>query len=133
MRAHLLAVAAMLALAACGGSSDTTGLIEGPNLDGTYDLKSVDNKTLPVAFTDSTLQGGRLVMSDSGWSQISAVLYAAGGSPTGDTLKLAGFWSASGTSLTLFDFGNNTTYTGTFTSNGIILTTKTGTVLSYSK
>ena len=41
---------------ACGGSSDSgTGPDAGPNLDGTYDLTTVDNKTLPVAFADSSL------------------------------------------------------------------------------
>ena len=131
MHARLL-VAALLVLAACDNSSDTsTG--PGSSLNGTYELKTVDNKALPVAFTDSSLVSGRLTMTDSGWSQISVVLYAAGGSPQGDTLKLAGFWAASGTNLTFFDFGTNTTYTGNYTSSGINLTTKTSTLLSYSK
>ena len=131
MRAPLL-VAALFALAACDNSSDT-GTGPGSSLNGTYELKSVDNKSLPVAFADSSLVSGRLTMTDSGWSQISVVLYAVGGSPQGDTLKLAGFWAATGTNLTLYDFGTNTTYTGTYTSTGINLTTKTATLLSYSK
>ena len=119
---------------ACGGSADSgTGPDAGPNLDGTYDLTTVDNKTLPVAFADSSLKGGRLVMSDSGWSQVSVVEYKAGGTTGGDTLKLGGFWVASGPNLTLFDFGSSTTYTGTYTSTGITLTTKTATLLSYTK
>jgi hypothetical protein len=125
---------ALVTLAACGSSSDSsTGLGTGPNLNGTYFLKTADNKTLPVAYADSSLVSGQLVMSDSGWSQTTVVLYKAGGSANGDTLKLAGFWSASGTSLTLYDFGNSTTYTGSYTSTGISLTTKTSTQLSYSK
>jgi hypothetical protein len=131
MRASLLSLA-LLTLAACGNSSDS-GTGPGSSLNGTYELKSVDGKALPVAFADSSLVSGRLTMTDSGWSQISVVLYKAGGSATGDTLKLAGFWAASGTNLTLFDFGNTTTYTGNFTSTGINLTTKTATSLSYSK
>ena len=132
MRAPLLGLT-LFALA-CGGSSDSsTGLNTGPNLKGTYDLTTVDNQSLPVAFADSTLKGGRLVMSDSGWSQLSVVLYKAGGSADGDTLKLGGFWVASGSDLTLFDFGNSTTYTGTYTSTGITLTTKTATLLGYTK
>ena len=131
MRARLL-VAVLLTLAACDNSSDSaTG--PGPSLNGTYELETVDNKALPVAFTDSSLVSGRLTMTDSGWSQVTVVLYAAGGNPQGDTLKLAGFWSASGTSLTFYDFGNSTTYTGNYTSTGINLTTKTATLLSYSK
>ena len=131
MRASLF-VAALLTLAACDNSSDT-GTGPGSSLNGTYELKTVDNKALPVAFADSSLVSGRLTMTDSGWAQVSVVLYAAGGSATGDSLKLAGFWAAHGTSLTFYDFGNNTTYTGTYTSTGINLTTKTATLLSYSK
>jgi len=131
MRARLL-VLAVLALAACDNSSDT-GTGPGSSLNGTYELKTVDNKTLPVAFADSSLMSGRLTMTDSGWSQISVVLYAAGGSPGGDTLQLAGFWAANGSNLTLYDFGNTTTYTGTYTPTGITLTTKTATLLGYSK
>ena len=131
MRARLL-VLAVLALAACDNSSDT-GTGPGSSLNGTYELKTVDNKALPVAFADSSLVSGRLTMTDSGWSQISVVLYAVGGSPSGDTLKLGGFWAANGSNLTLYDFGNSTTYTGTYTSTGIDITTKTATLLSYSK
>lgn len=131
MRAPLL-VAALFTIAACDNSSDT-GTGPGSSLNGTYELKTVDNKALPVAFADSSLVSGRLTMTDSGWSQVSVVLYAAGGSASGDSLKLAGFWAASGTSLTFYDFGNNTTYTGTYTSTGINLTTKTATLLSYGK
>ena len=131
MRARLL-VLAVLALAACDNSSDT-GTGPGSSLNGTYELETVDNKKLPVAFTDSSLVSGRLTMTDSGWSQISVVLYASGGNPAGDTLKLAGFWAASGSNLTFYDFGSTTTYTGTYTSDGINITTKTATLLSYSK
>jgi hypothetical protein len=133
MRRPLLALT-LFTLAACDNSSDSgTGPGLGSSLNGTYTLKTVDNKTLPVAFTDSTLTGGQLVMSDSGWSQISVVLYKTGGSANGDTLKLGGFWVANGANLTFFDNGNSTTYTGTYSSTGINLTTKTATLLSYSK
>jgi len=133
MRRSLLTLT-LAALVGCGSSSDSgTGPGLGSSLNGTYALKTVDNKALPVAFADSTLTGGQLVMSDSGWSQISAVLYKVGGSANGDTLKMSGFWVASGPNLTFFDAGNSTTYTGTYTSTGITLTTKTATLLSYSK
>jgi uncharacterized lipoprotein NlpE involved in copper resistance len=131
MRASLL-VAAVLMLAACDNSSDT-GTGPGSSLNGTYELEAVDNKALPVAFTDSSLVSGRLTMTDSGWSQVSVVLYAVGGSPSGDTLKMGGFWAASGSNLTLYDFSNSTAYTGTYTSTAINLTTSTATLLSYSK
>jgi hypothetical protein len=129
MRVLLLGLA--LLTLACGSDSGTGP--NGLNLDGTWVLKTVDNKALPVAFADSSLLSGQLVMSDSGWSQVSVVLYKAGGSANGDTLKLAGFWTANGNDLTLFDFSNTTTYTGTYTGTGINLTTKTATLLSYSK
>jgi len=129
MRVPLLGLA-ILTLA-CGSDSGTGP--NGPNLDGTYVLKSVDSKSLPVAFADSSIVSGQLVMSDSGWSQISVVQYKVGGTADGDTLKLAGFWSANGNTLTLYDFGNTTTYTGSYNGTAIILTTKTSVLLSYSK
>ena len=133
MRTPLIALT-LFTLVACGGSSDSgTGPGLGSRLNGTYTLKTVDNKTLPVAFADSSLLSGQLVMSDSGWSQISVVLYKAGGSANGDTLKLGGTWAAAGSNLTFWDLGFSTTYTGTYSSTGINLTTKTATLLSYSK
>ena len=130
MRAFLVGLA-LASLAACGSSS--TGLDAGPVISGVFNLTSVDNKPLPGASTDSTLLSGRLTLADSGWSQISVVRYAVGGNPAGDTLTLGGFWVANGSNLTLFDFGNTTTYTGTFTPTSITLTTKTATVLGYTK
>ena len=93
----------------------------------------MDSKNLPVAFADSSIVSGQLVVSDSGWSQISVVQYKVGGSANGDTLRLAGFWGAKGNDLTFYDLGNTTTYTGTYTGTGIDLTTKTANLLSYSK
>jgi hypothetical protein len=130
MRRSLLALA-LFTLVACDNSPDSTA--PGPNLNGTYTLSKVDNKDLPVAFADSSLLSGQLVMTDSGWTQVSVVQYVAGGSAGGDSLKLAGFWAASGNNLTFWDLGINTQYTGTFSSAGITLTTKTATVLSYSR
>ena len=98
-----------------------------------FDCTDPGQRATGIASAISALKGGRLVMSDSGWSQLSVVLYKAGGSADGDTLKLGGFWVASGSELTLFDFGSSTTYTGTFTPTGITLTTKTATVLGYTK
>ena len=133
MRRPLLTLT-LAALAACGSDSDSgTGPGLGSALNGTYDLTTVDSKALPGVFADSTLKGGQLVMSDSGWSQISVVQYAVGGSANGDTLKLGGFWVSSGPNLTFFDAGNSTTYTGTYTSTSINITTKTATLLGYTK
>lgn len=129
MRAPLLGLA--LFTLACGSDSSTAP--KGLDLDGTYVLKTADSKSLPVAYADSSIVSGQLVVSDSGWSQITVVLYKAGGSANGDTLTQAGFWSANGNDLTLHDFGNGTTYTGTYTGTGIDLTTKTAVLLSYSK
>jgi hypothetical protein len=129
MRLSLLGLA--LLTLACGSDSGTGP--NGLNLNGTYVLKTVDSKNLPVAFADSSIVSGQLVVSDSGWSQISVVQYKVGGSANGDTLRLAGFWGAKGNDLTFYDLGNTTTYTGTYTGTGIDLTTKTANLLSYSK
>ena len=129
MRVLLIGLA--LLTLACGSDSGTGP--NGLNLNGTWVLKTVDNKALPVAFADSSLLSGQIVISDSTWSQVSVVLYKAGGSANGDTLKLNGRWAAQGNDLTLFDNSNSTQYTGTYTGTAINLNTKTATLLSYSK
>jgi hypothetical protein len=102
-------------------------------IGGVFTLTSVDNKGLPAAFTDSSLVSGELTVTDSGWTQLTVVLYKAGGNPAGDTLTQGGSWVTSGSNLTLYDYGNSTLYTGSFTPTSINLTTKTATVLGYSK
>jgi hypothetical protein len=136
MRVPLIGLAFLVLACSSNGSTDTSSGA-GPGttlgLNGTYPLKTVDNKSLPVAFADSSLLSGQLVMSDSGWSQVTVVLYKTGGSTGGDTLKTAGLWAANGSSLTFYDYGNTTTYTGNYSSSGINITTKTSVLLSYAK
>ncbi|MEO8564379.1 MAG: hypothetical protein ABI601_20060 [bacterium] len=129
-----------LALAACGSSltDGTTAPGGGGNptgLAGTYALKTVDGKALPTVSGDSTFLSGLIVLTDSTWNQTMVVRYAQGGSGSaaGDTLTEAGRWAASGATLTLFAAGSNELYTGTLTSGGFSLTTKTSTLLVYSK
>ena len=136
MRVPLLGLALLTLACGSNGSTDSsTGPVSGNSLglNGTYELKTVDNKSLPVAFADSSLLSGQLVMSDSGWSQLSVVLYKTGGSAGGDTLTMRGYWAASGNVLTFYDYGNTTTYTGTYSSTGINITTKTSVLLGYAK
>jgi len=132
---------ALAGLAACGGSgSDCAtnptagGCTSGSSapIVGSYTLKTVDAKQLPAAFTDSSLVSGTLVVTDSGWTQTTIVLYKVGGNPNGDTLSLSGGWEVTGSNVTLFE-GASTAYTGTFTSSSMTLTTKTATVLGYTK
>ena len=127
---------ALGSLAACGSSDGTTGPSGGSTspIVGSYTLKLVDNKPLPAAFADSSLESGTLVVTDSGWKQTTIVKYRVGGSgnPNGDTLSLGGGWAVTGSNVTLLD-GNSTTYTGTFTSTSMTLTTKTATILGYTK
>jgi hypothetical protein len=133
---------ALAGLSACGGGSDCataptssgcTGSLGGSApIDGSYSLKLVDSKPLPAAFTDSSLVSGTLVVTDSGWTQNTIVLYKTGGNPNGDTLSISGSWEVTGSNVTLFE-GASTTYTGTFTSTSMTLTTKTATVLGYAK
>ena len=140
----VLASLVLAGLAACGGSgvdcatsptsSGCTPSGGSAPIVGSYTLKLVDSKQLPVAFADSSIQSGTLVVADSGWVQTTVVKYVAGGSgnPNGDTLSIGGGWSVTGSSVTLLDAGSNV-YTGTFTSTSMTLTTKTATVLGYSK
>ena len=126
-------------LAACW-SSGTDGPTEpggrtGPNISGTYTLKTVDNKALPAVSGDSTFLSGRIVINDSTWTQTIVVRYAQGGSgmAAGDSLIQAGLWTTTPTAVKLLDFGASEVYAGTLASNGFTLTTKTLTLLGYSK
>ena len=133
---------AFAGLAACGGSGSDcatnptangcTGGGSSAPIVGSYTLKTADSKPLPVAFTDSSLVSGTLVVTDSGWTQTTIVLYKTGGNPNGDTLSISGSWEVTGSNVTLLE-GASTTYTGTFTSSSMTLTTKTATVLGYTK
>jgi hypothetical protein len=141
--APALTFLALTGLLACGGggsdcaaaptATGCTGSSGGSSpIVGSYSLKQVDSKPLPAAFADSSLVSGTLVVTDSGWTQNTIVLYKTGGNPNGDTLQVSGSWEVNGSNVTLFE-GASTTYTGTFTSSSITLTTKTATVLGYSK
>ena len=131
MRAFLVGLS-LLSLAACGSSG--TGPDGVAVIGGEFTLTAADNKPLPVAFTDSSIVSGKLTVTDSGWSQLTVVRYQVGGSQSGDeTLTQGGSWVTNGSNLTLYDYTNTTTYTGTFTPTSITLTTKTATVLSYTK
>jgi hypothetical protein len=141
-----LASLALVVLSACGGvgtdcataptSSSCTGQSSTSNAPilGSYSLKLVDGKPLPGTFADSSIEAGTLVVKDSGWTQTTVVKYRVGGSgnPNGDTLSMGGGWRVTGSSVELLD-GNSTAYTGTFTSTSLTLTTKTATILGYSK
>ena len=134
---------ALAGLAACGGSkgidcatnptaNGCTGGGPSAPIVGSYTLKTADAKPLPAAYTDSSLVSGTLVVTDSGWTQTTIVLYKTGGNPNGDTLSISGSWEVTGSNVTLLE-GASTTYTGTFTSTSMTLTTKTATVLGYVK
>jgi hypothetical protein len=63
------------------------------------------------------------------------VRYAQGGSGTaaGDSLITAGLWTTTPSTVKLLDFGLNEIYAGALASNGFTLSTKTSTLLAYSK
>jgi hypothetical protein len=126
-------------LVACGssGSDGTTGPSgrTGPNISGTYTLKTVDGKPLPTVSGDSTFLSGLMVINDSTWTHTVVVRYAQGGSgaAAGDSLIQKGPWTTTPSSVKLLDFGLNEVYTGPLTSNGFTISTKTSTSLGYSK
>jgi hypothetical protein len=143
MRFALALTSLLLAgLSACGGggadcatSPTSSGCGPGGSsapIVGSYTLETADAKALPVAFADSSLVSGTLAVTDSGWTQTTIVLYKVGGNPNGDTLQVSGSWEVTGSSVTLFE-GAATTYTGTFTSTSMTLTTKTASVLGYTR
>ena len=127
-------------LLACGssgtdGPTGPGGGRTGPNISGTYTLKTVDGKPLPTVSGDSTFVSGLLVVNDSTWTQTVVVRYAQGGSGAaeGDSLITAGPWTTTPSTVKLFDFGLNEIYTGSLASNGFTLSTKTSTLLAYAK
>jgi len=136
-RPVVIMVASMLA--ACGGgvTDQTTGPTGGGNptgLAGTYLLKTVDGKALPAASGDSTFLSGQIVLTDTTWNQTLVVRYAVGGSgnPAGDSLITGGRWTSSSGAISLSNAGSQD-YTGTLTSGGFTVSTKTSTLLTYSK
>ena len=143
MAVPVLASLTLVVHVACGGggadcatsptSNGCTGGGSAP-IVGNYTLKLVDGKAPPAVFADSSLESGTLVVTDSGWVQTTVVKYRVGGSgnPNGDTLSMGGGWRVTGSSVELLD-GNSTAYTGTLTSTSLTLTTKTATILGYSK
>ena len=137
-RAAVIVAASMLA--ACGSSitDGTTGPGGGTiptGLAGTYILRTVDGKGLPAPSGDSTFVSGQIVLTDTTWNQTVVVRYLAGGSGTaaGDSLMEAGHWTSANGKITLLDASSAENYTGTLTSGGFSLTSKTSTLLTYSK
>jgi len=138
-RAAVIIVASMLA--ACGSSNiadGTTGPTGGTTptgLAGTYLLRSVDSKPLPTPSGDSTFISGQILLTDTTWNQTIVVKYLAGGTgnPAGDSLFEGGRWTSTNGRITLLDAGSTENYTGTLTSGGFTLTSKTSTLLTYSK
>ena len=92
-------------------------------------------QALPAASGDSTFLSGQIVLTDTTWNQTIVVRYAQGGSGTaaGDSLMEAGRWTTSNGKITLLDASSSENYTGTLTSGGFSVTSKTSTLLTYSK
>jgi hypothetical protein len=132
---RIVAILLTSTIAACGSSSsdgttDPTGTsgTTGPNLSGSYTLRTVDGKPVPAAIGDSTILSGLLTVADSTWNQIIVVRYGAGGSQgaAGDSLPLSGRLLVNGATVTFLESGA-TAYQGSFTSTSFSLTSKTST------
>ena len=137
-RATVIIVASMLA--ACGSSitDGTTGPGGGTiptGLAGTYILRTVDGKGLPAPSGDSTFLSGQIVLTDTTWNQTIVVKYLAGGTgnAAGDSLFEGGPWTSNNVKITLLDVSAAERYSGTLTSGGFSVTSKTSTLLTYSK
>jgi len=124
-----IATLLICALAACGGGLTSDGTITdpnaggtGPNITGSYTLKTVDGTNVPVTLGDSAILSGLLTVSSTGWQQVIVVRYAKGGSQAaaGDSLPLSGGYSATATTVT-FTNGGSTVYEGTWTSTSFSL------------
>ena len=129
---RIVAILLTSTLAACGSSSsdgttDPTGTT-GPNLSGSYTLRTVDGKPVPAVMGDSTIVSGLLTVADSTWNQVIVVRYGAGGSQgaAGDSLPLSGRLVVNGATVTFLESGA-TAFQGTYTSTSFSLTSKTST------
>ena len=112
---RLLVVFSLLTLAACSVDSATNP--SASNIAGSYQLRSVNGRSLPYSFGASTLRSDNLTVADGGsWSETLVFSTATGTQTTG----YAGTWSYFGNSVTLTRAQGGTAYTGTYGSNGTL-------------
>lgn len=118
----------------CGGPdfTSTTEPVTGPGT--VYALATVDNRQLPVVFTDpnnqtqTEVRKGALTLSpDSSFIFSLALRSNAGGIPSTSTNTLRGSFTRSGTELTLVQ-GSDTLFNGAYSPNNVALNLVSGQV-----
>ncbi len=125
---RLLVALSFLTLAACNGDSATNP--SASNISGRYQLRSVNGRSLPYSFGNSTLQSDNLTIAEGGsWSESLVFSTASGTQTTGYT----GSWSYFGNSVTLTRAQGGTAYTGTYAGNGTLNVTDGADSYSFSR
>lgn len=118
-------VAAALFLAATVACGNETGPSAEPSFGGTFTLRSIDSRPLPIVAADSTLISSVLVLASEGtWRQTTLVKYPR--SAANDTLTDAGTWAGQGQTFTFLS-GGTRVFTGTGSASGFTLTSGSST------
>ena len=92
---HFLAVGMFAFLAGCGGAGDSSTNPTPANMSGTYTVKTIAGKTLPLVTGEYTVLTYVLTIAGSGtWSESESTRPNSGGQTT--TYNGGGIWSLTG-------------------------------------
>lgn len=127
IRRTLLSWAILCAAVACGSDSTSPPPVD-LSLVGTYTLRTVNGSGLPFVILQSgqtsvSVTEGRITIADGGsWSETANLRTTANGQVSNQAYADNGTWLRSGNGIALSSAPNrNTAYSGTFTSNQLIL------------
>ena len=116
MRRLLLTLAATTALAgtAC---SDVTGI--GGSIAGSYELRTINGRSVPVDMGSDIIEGGVLEI-DSDGSFVETIQFRQFGSPLSDRVDLFGTWERDGNDIIL-EYDNGDVFRADRTSSSRIV------------
>lgn len=124
-----VAVAAAVIAAGCGSAGPTTVNVDA-DASGLYVLQSIQGKSLPAPYQVGspavTMLSDTLRLANGGLATETQITYSVPGypkSPTTDTTRITGTWSATGSTVTIIYGIGSAIYTGSLTtSNTLTLT-----------
>jgi hypothetical protein len=117
MRRFLLTVAAAATTLTGAACTDSTGL--GSNVAGSYELRTINGRGLPVQLDSRTYEGGVLEI-DSDGTFVEVLQFREFGDPLSTQQQFPGTWERSGSEIRL-DYNDGTTYFATRTSSSRIV------------
>jgi hypothetical protein len=119
MRRFLLTVAAAATALTGAACSDAIGL--GSNIAGSYELRTINNQSLPVQLGSRIYEGGVLEIESNG-TFVEVLQYRVSGNPLSTQDEYFGRWERDGDEIVFeYDDDNGTTYFGRRTSSSRIL------------